>query len=425
MRSLWSIAVLTLLLGCGAGQQHGHDARAEQTVVRVQTEPVTSREVPVVEEFAGTLKVVNSASLSTRLSGWITYLRVQEGDVVHRGETLVRVEAGDLLAGSRQAGAGYQAALAQVSQATAGTASARSALAQARAGLDAARARLPEGQAQLSLAQTEYRRVAHLYELGALPRRDFDQAEAALEVARARLDQLKAGEAQARAGLRSSLSAVRQAEAGAASMREAAEAARSGIAVAESPLRYATVTSPLDGYVVRKLAHEGELTNPGQVLLEVQDIRNLWLEIPVPESRVGLFSLNQRVDVRVDAVEGEFSGPVRHIVPASDPASRSFVVKIELTNPGRLLPGMYGRVRVESGKRELVAVPPSAVVVRGELEGVFVVDSGRVRYRLVKLGGPVGNRVEVLTGLPAGERLVLDPSPTLRDGGAVVEGGAP
>ena len=146
---------LTLLLALAAGCGTPKEAeRAEPSLppVVVSSERLELREVPQSEEFAGTLTSVRRATLSTKISGWITSLEVQEGDSVRRGQILVKIDATDLKAQSAQARAGYNAALSQIKQAQASVATARSGLQQARTALDVARAQLPEAGAQLALA---------------------------------------------------------------------------------------------------------------------------------------------------------------------------------------------------------------------------------------------------------------------------------
>lgn len=118
------------------------------------------------------------------------------------------------------------------------------------------------------------------------------------------------------------------------------------------------------------------------------------------------------------------TGQVSHVVPVSDERSRSHQVKITVP-AGRLVPGQFGRALFNLGERSTPSVPRSALVERGGLQGVFVVDAqGHARFRWLRLGAewaaPDGGRVAVAAGLQAGERLVLQPDARLREGDLIV-----
>jgi hypothetical protein len=111
--------------------------------------------------------------------------------------------------------------------------------------------------------------------------------------------------------------------------------------------------------------------------------------------------------VAVDALDTELQGTIVQIVPAADPASRSFVVKLELPADPRLRSGLFGRVRFVRGERSAIVVPRAALLDRGQLQGVYVVGSdGEIALRYVTLGKPAGDNVELLSGVAQGERLV-------------------
>jgi RND family efflux transporter MFP subunit len=117
---------------------------------------------------------------------------------------------------------------------------------------------------------------------------------------------------------------------------------------------------------------------------------------------------------------------VVEIVPASDPASRTYLVKISIALPGGnqqiIRSGLYGKARFITGQTQAITIPRKAVVERGQLTSVYVVDqSGIARMRLVKTGKTYGDRVEVLSGLTEGEQIVVDGGATLNDGSRVRE----
>jgi len=106
----------------------------------------------------------------------------------------------------------------------------------------------------------------------------------------------------------------------------------------------------------------------------------------------------------------ELKGKVTQIVPAADPGSRSFLVKIELPSDAQLRSGLFGRAQFSRGQRSSFVIPRTAVVERGQLQGVYVLDQNKVAgLRYVTLGKTSGPQVEVLAGLQEGERFVAQP----------------
>jgi RND family efflux transporter MFP subunit len=147
-------------------------------------------------------------------------------------------------------------------------------------------------------------------------------------------------------------------------------------------------------------------------ILTVEDVRRYRLETTVNETDLRYLRIGQQAPVTIDALDNaELRGKVAQIVPAADPASRSFVVKIDLPADPRLHSGLFGRAQFSRGQRPALLIPRTAVVERGQLQGVFVLDQNQVAgLRYVTLGKPVGAEIEVLAGLQDGERLVAKPA---------------
>lgn len=417
MRKLILIMILLGLAGCGSDESHS-PAHKELPTVTVQAAKLDEQEKATTTEYAGTFVPLRSAKLATRLSGWITFLKVEEGDFVTAGRELIRIDSQDISAQANQAGAGVVAAQAQIRQAQATVSASTAGVAEANAALAAARSRLPEARAQQQLAQTEFKRMDLLYQEGALSQLDYDRFKTNVEVANAKVEQLKSNIAQAEAAVSRARSATSVARAAVGSAQAGVRQAQAGQSAALVPLQYASVSSPIDGYVVKKMAHQGEMANPGQPLLEIQDTRTLRLEVPVPENALDQFEPNNEFKVQVDATKQEYTGRLDQIIPSGDPQTRTFVLKFDVANPERrLLPGMYGKIEVEEGNEKQLLVPEAAVVRRGELLGVFVVGAEKkAEYTLVKLGDLVEGKYPVLSGLESGEQVVINPPEELKSG---------
>ncbi len=230
------------------------------------------------------------------------------------------------------------------------------------------REQLTAAEAQLAQAKTAYERAKRLLETNATTPQDFEAAESAFKGAAANVDGIKV------------------------------------------MLSYARIISPLDGIVTDRRIEIGDLANPGQVLLSVYDASRLRLEAWVPARLVKYFSSGRQVQIVLDHPSRELNGTVAELVGELDPTTRSQLVKIQLEGtPQDVLPGAYGHVRIDTEPHDAILLPASAVYRVGQLEFVQVVRGERAIRRLVKTGSSLGDRVEVLSGMVAGERVLLNP----------------
>jgi RND family efflux transporter MFP subunit len=187
--------------------------------------------------------------------------------------------------------------------------------------------------------------------------------------------------------------------------------ARAALNQAMTSLNYTRIRAPFDGIVTQKKADSGTLASPGMPIFTVEDVRRYRLEVAVNESDLRYVRMGGQVSVVIEALDNaDLKGKVVQIVPAADPASRAFLVKIELPTDTRLRSGLFGWAQFSRGERQALLIPRSAVVERGQLQGVFVLDQNKVAsLRYITLGKPSGSEIEVLTGLQSGERVVAKP----------------
>ena len=233
-------------------------------------------------------------------------------------------------------------------------------------------------RSQLVLARSERERVRELFAKGVAPQRDVDRTKSAFEVASAELE-------RAEQRLRDN----------------------------EIALSHAELRSPVDGRVVDRLAEPGDNAVPGVPLLRIYDPDALRLEAPVRESLTHRLVLGQHVSVLIEALAKRLDGEVEEIVPQAEPGARTFLVKIRFPSHAGVFAGMFGRVEVPAGERERLRIPAAAVERIGQLEFVTAQrEDGSPERRLVTTGeqDPEG-RVEVLSGLAAGERVRVGAAP--------------
>ena len=187
-------------------------------------------------------------------------------------------------------------------------------------------------------------------------------------------------------------------------------------AQAQTLLGYTRIVAPFAGVITRKDADVGDLAAPGKALLEMEDARDLRLEADVPEAVISRIALGDKLSVRVSGVTNDLEGVVSEIAPSADPNSRTFLVKLDLPPTPGLRAGQFGRVAVPVGETSALRVPATAVLQRGEMEIVFVMVNGHAQLRLVKTGKRVGDEVELVSGVDAGEPVVVDGAGNLADG---------
>lgn len=242
-----------------------------------------------------------------------------------------------------------------------------------------------------------------------LARLDVQEIQARVDQARAVLDQARRDFDRQKQLITSNATTRQEYEAAEARVK----VATAGLTEAETMLGYASVTAPFDGVVTRKLADVGDLAMPGKPLLEIESPTALRFEADLPEAILDRVQLGAKLPVRLARI---VEGTVSEISPVADPVSRTFLVKLDLPPIDGLRTGQFGRVSVPVAETRLLLVPRRAVVKRGQMELVFVARDGQAALRLVKTGKTLNDRVEILSGLEAGEAVVIRDTARLIDG---------
>lgn len=228
---------------------------------------------------------------------------------------------------------------------------------------------------------------------------ELARADAEVENAKAhrdRMEQLYALDAVSKQEMENAIRGYRVAEAN----RRAVEA----------QLSYTAVRAPFDGVITEKKVEAGELASSGQPLLKMEDPQRLRLEATVAEGDLKSVSRGDKIPVIIDALGGHtLVGTVGQILPAGDPQTHTFTVKVDLPRTAGLKTGMFGRFPLDKGSTRTILVPSTAVIERGELSKLYVVGADHIaRLRWVKLGRRFENHVEILAGLNEGERVLTD-----------------
>ena len=197
--------------------------------------------------------------------------------------------------------------------------------------------------------------------------------------------------------------------------------AKAALSVAESQRQYTQIRSPATGIVTKRYLQAGDLTTPGAPLLSIESRSNLKFETYVAESQLGKIALNDSVAVQIDNVPEAMTGRVAQIIYAGHPVSRSFKVSIALPAGGDIYTGMFGRASFTIGKKKSITIPASALIEKGGLSGVYVIDDAdKVWFRWLRVRRSWPDEVEIAAGLNVGERLVGTAPHDMHEGDLVI-----
>lgn len=327
---------------------------------------------------SGYVVAQRKASVSSKSTGRLAYLGVEEGSRVKKGEVIARLENDDLVAARNRA----------------------------EANLKAARAVLEQAAAEETDANLNYRRLQALLTQELVSRQEFDAAEA-------RYRKAVAAVANAKANIRAATAALEE---------------------AQTAVEYSLIRAPFDGVVLTKNAEVGEVVAPfgaaanaRAAVATMADMASLMVEADVAEANINQVREGQPCEILLDAFpERRFAGRVHMVVPTADRSKATILVKVAFeTLTPEILPEMSAKVAflsrsLETGEKEpRLAVQPGAVVkVNGEPQ-VFVLEGDRALRRPLTLGPALGDLIEVKAGLQEGEKVILKPPAQLRSGSRV------
>jgi membrane fusion protein (multidrug efflux system) len=183
--------------------------------------------------------------------------------------------------------------------------------------------------------------------------------------------------------------------------------------------------APIDGMVRLRTGNVGQYVAVGAPVLTIVQMNPLRLRAAVPERHARSVRIGQAVRVMVEGIPGQYEGRVERMSPAVDETNRTLLIEAAVSNPNNVLrPGAFARseIVVSTGKKSLI-VPNSTLATFAGIDRVFIVKDGKAAEKRVKLGRRVEDGVEVLDGLAAGDRVVIQPG-DLNDGDPVIAGGA-
>ena len=350
--------------------------------------PVTRASVTGNLILPGSIQAVTEAPVLARAEGFVIKRYVDIGDRVAAGQLLAEIEAPDLDQQVRQAQASLQ---------------------QARADLERATAALEQGQANESLAKVTAGRWENLTRQGIASRQENDQYQAQYQA---------------------QIANVRALDRAVAAAKSSIEAAEANVARYTDLKSYLKVKAPFAGVITLRNVDVGALVNSGNTLLfRIAQTNPLRTYLNVPQSSASDVHVGQIAMLSTsDLPERKFPGNVARTANSLDPATRTLLVEIHVANPdGKLMPGMYAQVDLNLPRKDPPLLMPSdTLVVRPEGTLVAVLGPGNVvHFQKITVGRDFGDRIEALSGLTEGQKVIVNPNDSVQEGVKVHPTAAP
>lgn len=364
VRGILIILVILQLFGsCSDKVKPGSVEVKRQQVTGVTLAQIEPTSVDSYYESVGTIKPKTTTTISARTTGAVLAIKVREGQRVKAGQTLILLDDRDAAQRLSAAEAGHNEALR---------------------GLD-------EAAQRRSLADITFKRYRNLAVEKVISPQEMDQIESQKKIADIGYQRAEEGVIRARAHL---------------------EEARINKG-------FSSLSAPFSGLITEKKIEEGNLAAPGSPLLVIEDTSEYRVDVYLDERMGSKLKTGMAVPVVLTAEGRQITGILGEVVQAVDPSTRTFLAKVFLKDTS-LRSGLFVRVLVPEGKKQALLVPRNAVVDKGQLNGLYVMDEkGIMTYRIVKLGQINGDRIEILSGLRPNERIVVGGLDKAIDGGIV------
>ena len=400
---LWLLptAAMVFTWGCSG------DAKDQEQPVPVEIVAVEKQALEQKVTADAILFPINQAALVPKISAPVRKFYVNRGSHVRRGQLLAVLENRDLAAAAEDSKGSYEQAQAAYSTAT---------VADIPQQLEKAQLDEQAAKKLLDAQQRIYDSRKDLFEQGALPRKDLDQAGVDLtnareqyEIARKKLDALNTGVTQ-------------QSYKSAKGQLESAQGKYEG---AQAQLSYSEIRSPINGVVTERPLYPGEMANAGTPLMTVMDTSALTARTHIPQAQAALLQVGDKAEVTLPGIETPFPAKVFVVSPALDPNSTTVEVWVQLENPKQQLkPGSaVGVSMVVRSLPDALTIPAQALLTAPDGTTTVMVagSDGRAHQRDVKAGIHEGGRVQIVNGLGAGERIVASGAYGLPDNSKITD----
>jgi len=379
--------LFTFLVGCNK-QAAPVQAKQDSGPLAVRMTDVKVRDITRVVETTGTLFPFEEAVISAEIGGKAEEVRFDLGDIVEKGQVLVRINDEEQRYQVQQSEAQLRQSMERL-----GLKAENEKVADIRETPDVRRAK-----ADLTEAEQRFKRTRQLVDQNIGAKSELDQASSRYQAAQAAYD----------ATINQTRNLVQE-----------VERFRANLEIERKKLRDTTVKAPFRAIVKERQASLGQFVGPNTPLFVLVKIDPIRLRIEIPERMAPWIKVNQQAEISLEAFEGrKFQGRIWRISPTVDQSKRTFVAEALIDNKaGELKPGSYAKARVPTSKNERIVVMPQRAVyyVLGSNKA-YVVKDGVIDARDVRLGDRIDQDVEILEGLAEGERVATSQLPRLDTG---------
>ncbi len=368
-----------ILTGCS----NNNEKVVEKSTRQIVTEVVGYSEDSDIISLSGNVVPTEIVKLSFEIPGNISDINVKEGDYVNAGQIISTLNTKDYDLKVKAASAQYEGSKKQIESEIP--------------------IKIKQAQTQLDLTKATYDRIKALYDVGGVSQSQMDEITAKLTVDTETLNQAIEAKDTAETNLK-------QAEA--------------ALDLANSNIKSTSLSSPIDGVILQKLFETGENIAAGYPVVAIGNINNVYIEVGVTDKYINSISKGQAVTAYIYGLEKEVTGVVEEIGQLSDPETRTFPVKILINNPeGELKPGMTSKVSIDVNNSNKVLIPISSVIHLSDGDAIYTYsdETKTVTKKFIETGNIVKDKIEVLSGLENGEKLVVDGQFVLHDGDEVAE----
>lgn len=328
----------------------------EGKAISVNATPVLAKFMEAAVQYPAIIQAKERADIGTKIPGRVKVIHVDEGQRVRAGQLLLELAGGNV-----------EAKLAQ------------------------AEAAVAEAIAHYEHSKKDLERFEGLFKSKTITEKELENSQLGFRSAKAR--------------------------------KLAAEQAQKEV---EELFEYVRPTAPFPGEVVRIFVDVGDLVSPGQPMIVVEDTRQLEAVVKIPESEIKDISVGLPVKLIIPASTKDKSDQIveteiTQVVSSADPMSHQYEVRSVISNTDDLFrSGMFARLAIGKSESETLVIPKTTVFTRGQLEGVYTIDSeNRARLRWIRTGRKYGDQVEILSGLQPGEMVITDAHVELIEGDRV------
>lgn len=392
-----------IIVGCGAQNKETTSSQgqgnAESRAVPVETIEASKGEIVNYITVTGTATAVKSAQLTPQIQETVAEVLVEEGEQIKKGEKLIQLDQEDIKAGVAEAQAGLKTAQASLNELLAGTRAAE---------IERLQAQVAQAKANYQQAKRDYQRYKKLFAKDAVSKQSFEStktkyisAQNSYKAAQKSLQIAQEGPTKEQIN----------------TQRTRVQQAQAQLKTAQLNLAKTSLTAPFDGVVTAVHAEEGEMVGT-QPVLNILDLSAIEIETYVSEKNINKLAVGQKVAVNFNALTERLAGQIKNISPALNSQEQGFPLKIEVENEeGLIKSGMYAEVKMETARSKgNLVLPKQALLRENGSSYLFILTDGKAVKKEVKTGLTTVNKVEILSGIESGTKVITQGAERVTDG---------